>query len=443
MVSSVAPTPTSVPIQPPTAPQIIITAPAANTPYRSGTEVVIESTLIGSPTDTIRVDLLVDRQIVRTDQFSMKDNLTQIPLAHIWKATTPGAHVIVVRATNQAGVTGEAALTITINEPPKPTNTPTKPPAAPQIIITAPAANTPYRSGTEVVIESTLIGSPTDTIRVDLLVNGQIVRTDQFSMKDNLTQIPLAHIWKATTPGAYTLTVLATSTYGTHQATLVLTVIGTSAATPARTATRTISAAPTKTKTPSPSATARIASPYDIFIPTPTAPSMTYPIDFQSSLQVVTYPVTGRTFDEINASLERNPIANPNEEGFRVGLAESYTRTQWYSRTSLRGCEVDSGTVTVAITITLPALKTTTGVPASVLNRWNTYVRDVSNHEQTHARLYLEGYRMLQSDLGNIPPAPNCDVLKTQVQALLKRNKESINRVNDEFDSKYGRIKFP
>ncbi len=197
-----------------------------------------------------------------------------------------------------------------------------------------------------------------------------------------------------------------------------------------------IHATPTKTKTPSPTATARLASPYDVFIPTPTAPPLAYPIDFQSTTKMVTYTVTGKTLNEISASLEKNALADPHEPD-----SAYYARTNWSIQgqrswtPTTRGCEVDRGTVTVAITITLPALKTTTGVSADVLNRWNTFIRNTSAHEQGHARLALEGARTYQRNLGNLAPAANCDVIQTQLRDQHNRDFDAIDRVNVKYDT--------
>jgi predicted secreted Zn-dependent protease len=180
----------------------------------------------------------------------------------------------------------------------------------------------------------------------------------------------------------------------------------------------------------------RLASPYDVFIPTPTAPPLAYPIDFQSTTQVVTYTVTGKTLNEISASLEKNAMADPHEPN-----SAYYARTnwhiqgQWFWTPTARGCEVDRGTVTVAITITLPALKTTAGVPADVQNRWNAFIRNTSAHEQGHARFALEGARDYQRDLGNFPPAPDCNVIQTQLRDLYNRDFEKIDRVNVKYDA--------
>ncbi|MCI0478187.1 MAG: Ig-like domain-containing protein, partial [Anaerolineales bacterium] len=123
----------------PTKPQVIVTAPISGTSFALGADVTIQS-ISSDASGIARVDLLVDSQVVRSDTVPGGTSQPQFQIAQTWKATIPGVRVIIVRATNQAGAIGEAALAITITEPPKPTNTPviptvapapTKPPAAP------------------------------------------------------------------------------------------------------------------------------------------------------------------------------------------------------------------------------------------------------------------------------------------------------------------------
>lgn len=43
-----------------------------------------------------------------------------------------------------------------------------------------------------------------------------------------------------------------------------------------------------------------------------------------------------------------------------------------------RGCQVESGSVTLAMTMTLPALTATAGMSPETLNRWNTFINKLN-----------------------------------------------------------------
>lgn len=211
-------------------------------------------------------------------------------------------------------------------------------------------------------------------------------------------------------------------------------------ATPAPTNTRVVEAnpgasLPTRalvTRTPT-----RVTNPYQVIVPTPTAPPMLYPITFNSDLKVETYDVTGKSVNEISKSLEANAIADPHEPGSRYyALTRWQLGGDWSVRPSGGGCQIVDGSVTLAITMTLPALASANSAPADVLKRYDTFIEKTILHESAHAEIALQGARDYQRALGNYSTASNCDALKTQLSDLFRRNFNSIDRANSDYDAK-------
>jgi predicted secreted Zn-dependent protease len=225
---------------------------------------------------------------------------------------------------------------------------------------------------------------------------------------------------------------------------------------PPRAATRTATAAPTftrvlpppptgivstsspgRTQTPTRVAGVPQAVPYNIIVPTPTAPPSVYPIKFDSRLKVVTYNVTGKTTKELSQSLNANTLADPHEPGSRYyARTDWYLATNWYVKPTARGCEVDRADVSVAMTMTLPMLPTTTGIALDVLKRWNTFMSNTITHEVGHVEIGLRGGREYQRELGNYPPASNCNALRAKLEALFDSHYAAIDRANVDFDVK-------
>ena len=180
-----------------------------------------------------------------------------------------------------------------------------------------------------------------------------------------------------------------------------------------------------------------VANPYQFVIPTPTAAVMTYPIVFTSTFKVVTYNVTGKTVNEISRSLEANAIADPHEPGSHYyALTKWQLGGNWAIKPSPRGCEVSGGDVSLLITMTLPALATTTGVPADILKRFNTFMDKAVLHESGHAELALQGARDYQRALGNFAPVSDCEGLKAQLSNLFRRSFDTIDSTNTDYDGK-------
>ncbi len=175
---------------------------------------------------------------------------------------------------------------------------------------------------------------------------------------------------------------------------------------------------------------------YTIIIPTPTAPKLLYPIDFNSAFVVSTYPVTGRTKEELSQSLEASAQSDPHESN----SSRYYARTDWllsahwlWKETS-SGCEVSKGDVNITITMTLPVLATT-DVRADALNRWNTFIQNTQTHETGHVKLAQQGARDYQRDLGNFATASNCDALQTRLRDLFDKSFSAIDKANVNYDA--------
>ncbi len=180
-----------------------------------------------------------------------------------------------------------------------------------------------------------------------------------------------------------------------------------------------------------------VADPYKVVVPTPTAPVMTYPIAFTSTFKVVTYNVTGKTVNDISKSLEASAIADPHEPGSHYyALTKWQLGGNWAIKPSPRGCEVSGGDVTIMITMSLPALATTTGVPADILKQFNTFMVKAVLHESGHAELALQGARDYQRALGTFAPVSDCEGLKAQLNNLFRRSFNTIDSANTDYDVK-------
>lgn len=94
-------------------PATVIVSPPSGSQYKDGEEVAVQSTSTDA-TGIVRVELIVDNVIVRTDPAPTPQ--TTFSLIQTWKAT-PGNHTIIVRSYNSAGVTSDpAAISINVSQ---------------------------------------------------------------------------------------------------------------------------------------------------------------------------------------------------------------------------------------------------------------------------------------------------------------------------------------
>jgi predicted secreted Zn-dependent protease len=176
---------------------------------------------------------------------------------------------------------------------------------------------------------------------------------------------------------------------------------------------------------------------YAIIIPTPTAPKIVYPIDFNSSFVVSTYQVAGKTKEELSRSLEASAQSDPHESsGSRY-----YARTDWllsahwlWNETAI-GCEVNKADVNITITMTLPVVAGTAGMSNDLVSRWNAFIKNTQTHETGHVKLAEQGARDYQRDLGNFVPAASCDVLQMRLKDLFDKSFAAIDKANVNYDA--------
>lgn len=203
---------------PASSPQVFITAPAHNTQFEVGSNIIVQSTATDDA-GIARVQLLVDQQPVRSDTPAPGKPQREFIVAQPWLALAPGAHLITVRATNQAGNIGEASMTLNVVAlttplptvtlmPPSPmvvptaTNAPVIVPTVPPSVNVAPATPQPTNTLPPPHHTTTFTEAEFDAVLHDILTrsqqnevtainahlqNGQINTTIQFQVFGGLT----------------------------------------------------------------------------------------------------------------------------------------------------------------------------------------------------------------------------------------------------------------
>jgi hypothetical protein len=133
----------------PPPPQVVIAMPVSGAQFDAGQDVPIVSTA-GDANGITQIELFVDGQRVKTDPSPTGQPQKTFSVQQTWNALTPGAHIIIVRASTARGATGEAAIGVTVVEKiasatPTPTLTPTRAPVAnvTRLVVATPRPATP------------------------------------------------------------------------------------------------------------------------------------------------------------------------------------------------------------------------------------------------------------------------------------------------------------
>jgi hypothetical protein len=91
-------------------PAVIISSPVANQTVEQGREIQIQSTSIDPQQAIVRVELMVDGQVVWIDANADPKAGSAFVVAQPWTAEVPGNHTIQVKAYNQDNVAGQSDL---------------------------------------------------------------------------------------------------------------------------------------------------------------------------------------------------------------------------------------------------------------------------------------------------------------------------------------------
>ncbi len=97
-------------------PAVQIIAPPYGASFGVGETVGVQSVSIDTNGVT-RVELYVDGQLVGAQPAPSAQGEKQFNVVHEWRATTAGAHTLIVRAFNAANVSGEATIPIAVTAP--------------------------------------------------------------------------------------------------------------------------------------------------------------------------------------------------------------------------------------------------------------------------------------------------------------------------------------
>lgn len=177
------------------------------------------------------------------------------------------------------------------------------------------------------------------------------------------------------------------------------------------------------------------SNPYNIVVPTPGAPTTNYPITFNSTLKIITYTVSGKTIPELSRALDAKALTDPHEPlGRYYAVTEWFVSSDWRWVSTTRGCEMETAGVTVALTMTLPALTSRQGVAADTLTKWDQFLANTITHEKGHVTRTLDGARDYQRTIGTLPPQPSCQSMRPTLDALFKQHLNLIDGANSRYD---------
>jgi predicted secreted Zn-dependent protease len=97
-------------------------------------------------------------------------------------------------------------------------------------------------------------------------------------------------------------------------------------------------------------------------------------------------------------------------------------------------CKANSFIVNVEVIFRLPKWVRTDEAPQALVDKWDTFVRNLLTHEKGHRDLAIAAASELARSVAELPPAETCADLDKKVQALSRSSMKKLNEEEKQYD---------
>ena len=168
------------------APSVSFSAPANNATFEVGQEVTLTASASDPDSNLDRVNFLINGDFFKS--------VNQRPFTNSFTPTETGTYRITARAIDKEGLTTDALVTITVNNP-------TPPNREPEVSFSSPANNGTFEVGQEITLSASATDPDSNLDRVNFLINGEFFKS--------VNQRPFTNSFTPTEPGTYRITARA------------------------------------------------------------------------------------------------------------------------------------------------------------------------------------------------------------------------------------------
>jgi predicted secreted Zn-dependent protease len=138
------------------------------------------------------------------------------------------------------------------------------------------------------------------------------------------------------------------------------------------------------------------------------------------------YTIAGNTAMDLRSQMTANGIKWDDGKTYDALTTWNIKWDYGYNCGTL-GCTAANFNATVAITFRYPSWKPTETAPATLVERWDAYMRNLIVHETGHRDMAVERTRDLASEIAQMPPAPSRRELDRQIEQLASVRMAKMN----------------
>lgn len=152
-----------------------------------------------------------------------------------------------------------------------------------------------------------------------------------------------------------------------------------------------------------------------------------------SKIDIRSYIVYGSTTSAINQQMARcTPVVLGNNK-YDAGTVYSFATYYTYSPTATGQCSVGSMSISMNISMVLPAWQTS-GAASGVTTAWNSFIRNLRTHENGHAAADQAYAQKIYTDVMALPPLP-CHTIDTLIKSTIATDAAALDTYNTAYDA--------
>ena len=146
------------------------------------------------------------------------------------------------------------------------------------------------------------------------------------------------------------------------------------------------------------------------------------------------YGVTGMTKEDIIFQLNTK---GPVKYGQRYRAYTSWN-IEWDHKVELRGgkCYLNSINTTLNVSFRLPHWANRDKAPKELSDKWDLYIKNLTNHEYGHRDYGMAAAVKIEKDLKNVPPQDTCESFQAELKKEAKAITNNAHLMEAEYDLK-------
>ncbi len=147
------------------------------------------------------------------------------------------------------------------------------------------------------------------------------------------------------------------------------------------------------------------------------------------------YLVSGTTADEIRSDLDMKTPVRENGTSYDA-------HTEWFVKWNFQWsesnglCKITKIKTRVDVQYILPKLKTSKTLPKPLKQKWETYMKALSDHENGHRDIGVRAANEIEKEIGSMVPRRSCRQLETDANDSGDKIIGKFRRLEKEFDRK-------